>query len=218
MSKYIYLCKYLFLGKRMVNSQILVILNGVKSAVVALGRYARAVKPEVGFIEDYVHIVQNSELVASVLFFMNTLSISHPKLEKTTRDMQKVVGIACLRFLGNYAELLIAAQGRTPVAMLSDLYVPAQATVQVWLVFAHFTRDGLSATLRCVWQIFALMDEPIIHLSLLFVFATADPVPEDDPQAQRGSGGDLQARLRLPLPGHRDHRGGHHRHPGVEDL
>jgi hypothetical protein len=74
-----------------------------------------------------------------VLFFMNTLSISHPKLEKTTRDMQKVVGIACLRFLGNYAELLIAAQGRTPVALLSDLYVPAQATVQVgYSLLDHF--------------------------------------------------------------------------------
>jgi hypothetical protein len=212
MAKYIYLCKYLFLGKRMVNSQILVILNGVKSAVVALGRYARAVKTDVGFINDYIQIVQGSELIASVLFFMNTLSISHPKLEKTTRDMQKVVGIACLRFLGNYAELLIAAQGRTPVALLSDLYVPAQATVQVGHLVAHFRCHGFFGF---VDLLFSPNLRPLRHALVCFI---AGPVSQDDSQAQRGGRGDLRARLRLPLPGQRDHRGGHHRHPGVESI
>jgi hypothetical protein len=131
MSKYIYLCKYLFLGKRMLNSQILVILNGVKSAVVALGRYALAVKSDLGCVDAYISVVKSTELVASVLFFMNTLSISHPKLEKTARDMQKVVGIGCLKFLGMYTELLVSANGLTKTVVLSDLYVPAVATVEV---------------------------------------------------------------------------------------
>jgi hypothetical protein len=99
--------------------------------VVALGRYALAVKSDLGYVDAYISVVKSTELVASVLFFMNTLSISHPKLEKTTRDMQKVVGIGCLKFLGMYTELLVSANGRTKTVVLSDLYVPAVATVEV---------------------------------------------------------------------------------------
>ena len=133
LAKYIYLCKFLFLGKRMLNSQILVILNGVKSAVVALGRYALACKRDVTVVEQYVTVVRDTELIASVLFFMNTLSISHPKLERSTRAMQKVVGIGCLKFLGMYADLLVTTQPLSKAVVLADLYSPAQAVVTVSL-------------------------------------------------------------------------------------
>lgn len=135
MSKYIYLCKYLFLGKRMLNSQILVILNGVKSAAMALGRYAKSCKQEAPVIESYIKVVQETELISSMLFFMNTLSISHPKLEKATRDLQKVVGIGCLDYLNMYAELLLYAQGKTKAAVLADLYPPALAVTSVSACF-----------------------------------------------------------------------------------
>lgn len=141
MSKYVYLCKYLFLGKRMMNSQIMVILNGVKSAAMALGRYAKSCKQDATVIDSYIKVVQDTELITSMLFFMNTLSISHPKLEKTTRDLQKVVGIGCLDYLNMYAELLLYAQRKTKMAQLSDLYPPAVAITSVSifaLVFSMF--------------------------------------------------------------------------------
>ena len=131
MAKYLYLCKYLFLGKRMLNSQILVLLNGIKSASMALGRYARSCMADVSTMDSYITMVRSSELLATVLFFMNTLSISHPKLEKQTRELQIVVGIGCLDFLNMYAELMIYANGKSKVAALSDLYPPAAAVVHV---------------------------------------------------------------------------------------
>ena len=82
------------------------------------------------------------ELITSMLFFMNTLSISHPKLERQTRDLQKVVGIGCLDFLNMYAELLVFAhaQGKSKICALSDLYPPAVAVVTVSaLIYVNFS-------------------------------------------------------------------------------
>ena len=161
-AKYLYLCKYLFLGKRMLNSQILVLLNGIKSGVMALGRYAVACKQlcinsseassttpkgnpnafkshtapaapvyDTSLTDSYIQLMRNAECITTVLYFMNTLSIQHPKLEPNTRALQVVVGTGCIDFLNMYAEMVIFAHKKSPVAKLTDLYPPAQAVINV---------------------------------------------------------------------------------------
>ncbi|KAJ1435089.1 hypothetical protein B484DRAFT_446296 [Ochromonadaceae sp. CCMP2298] len=109
MSKYVYLLKYLFLGKTMQNAQIMVLLNGVSSAALALGRFADACKGEPALVGEYVRVARHTELLTTVLFFVNTLSVQHPKLGPETHELQKAVGVGCLDFLNMYAGMVLTA-------------------------------------------------------------------------------------------------------------
>jgi hypothetical protein len=128
LSKFIFLCKYLFLGKTMLKSQIFIVLNGVKSAALAMGRYAVAVKDDLKVADEYVKVAIKTELLASVLFFMNTLSIVHPHLDEETTDLQKSVGMGCLDFLSMYASMVTCIDGKSTISS-SRLLFPAGAAV-----------------------------------------------------------------------------------------
>lgn len=163
-AKYLYLCKYLFLGKRMLNSQILILLNGIKSGVMALGRYAKAcmvhcansstsdsasngirggankrhtANPSAtttyntSMTDSYIALMRATECINTVLYFLNTLSIQHPKLEHATRLLQVVVGIGCVDFLNMYAEMVLFVNKKSTVAKLQDLHEPAKVVVNV---------------------------------------------------------------------------------------
>ena len=131
MSRFIYLCKYLFLGKAMHNSQIMIVLNGVQASLVGIGRFAVACRDSVHHVDQLVQVLRKTEFVASALFFMKTLSVSHPKLNASTKELQQRVGCATLDFFNMYGEILLAMQGRSQVASMRDLYEPGRAVVDV---------------------------------------------------------------------------------------
>jgi hypothetical protein len=137
-ARFTYLCKYLFLGRAMADAQIMVLLNGVLSASVFMSRLcgiceASATSSEMDGERANTLIlnIRSCELIASVLFFLNTLSILHPKLDFATHELQKKVGISCLSFFNQYAQLLISLEGRSRVSSLEDLYVPGTTVINV---------------------------------------------------------------------------------------
>jgi len=148
LSKFIFLCKYLFLGKTMLKSQIFVVLNGVKSAALALGRYAVAVKDDLKVADEYVVVAIKTELLASILFFMNTLSIVHPHLDEETTDLQKAVGIGCLDFLSMYASMVTCIDGKSTISSSRQLFPAGTAVVNVrqmmiFLLFSQYERINI---------------------------------------------------------------------------
>jgi hypothetical protein len=171
LAKYIYLLKYLFLGKTMENAQIMVLLYGARSASLALGRFAEACKGKPKLVGEYVKVARKTELLATVLFFMNTLSIQHPKLEAETHELQKAVGVGCLDFLNMYADTIVhtaeAKQRRASLAgapsafsryriaevsdtvVVADLYPAGLAVVNVSP--CALCRSLLPRCLRSAW-------------------------------------------------------------------
>mmetsp|Transcript_21334 Transcript_21334/g.29551 ORF Transcript_21334/g.29551 Transcript_21334/m.29551 type:complete len:1492 (-) Transcript_21334:71-4546(-) len=175
MGKYLFLCKYLFLGKPMSDSQILVLLNGVSSCGLALGRLAEACTPissdssnssshspvkftnhlpvsmkhkstetsrvntadtnfekaESSMSESYIQASRKTELTASILFFVNTLSVSHPKLKESTRQLQKTVGVNCLLFLSKYAHMMLADDSESNESKVKDLFNAGTAVINL---------------------------------------------------------------------------------------
>lgn len=131
LSKYIYLCKYLFLGKTMCLTQILIVLNGVKSAAIAFGRFSISIQSHLPSAEEYVQVVRSTELLNSIIFFVNTLSVTHPKLEDETLELQKVVGIGCLDFMNMYATLVISIEGKSKISTIRDLFPLGVVVVNV---------------------------------------------------------------------------------------
>eukprot|EP01034_Spumella_vulgaris_P029563 gene29563-36632_t len=137
-ARFTYLCKYLFLGRAMADAQIMVLLNGVLSASVVMSRLcgiceASSTSSEGDAERANVLIVniRSCELIASILFFLNTLSVLHPKLDHATHELQKKVGITCLSFFNQYAQLLISLEGKSRVSSLEDLYVPGTTVINL---------------------------------------------------------------------------------------
>lgn len=106
LAKFLYLCKYLFLGKPMNIPQVMVLLHGVKAAFLTLGRLALAVKDQRVNAEIFCQGVQSSDLVSTSLFFLNTLSTFHEKTDPEIVRLQKIVGISSLAFFSKFATLL----------------------------------------------------------------------------------------------------------------
>lgn len=217
LSKYMFLCKYLFLDsqKPMLDSQIMVIFNGIISATIALGRFAKAgaeeyvtrrklggdantstsednatstnedgntatsgggvksnnnavkttTKNDGGntkksaeavkhanrnhrivrlysdvddqevsvewLMSTFIATANETELVDTALFFMNTLSVNHPKLQESTTDLQKQVGLGCLRFFNGYLQLALTYQKKYPISNIKEFYEPAKTVIQV---------------------------------------------------------------------------------------
>ena len=138
--KYLYLCKYLFLGKPMLDAQIMVIFNGIISGAKALQRFSIScsVSKDINDADSFVLTERKTELITSAIFFVNTLSTSHPKLDKSLKDLQVQVGVNCLAFLGAYAEMLMKINGKSKVCNLSDMYQAAICVVNVRIILLTY--------------------------------------------------------------------------------
>lgn len=90
---------------------------------------------DIAMAESYIHASSSTQLTASILFFVNTLSVSHPKLQEGTRRLQKTVGINCLRFLSTYAHMLLSVGGKVHESTVDDLYNAGTACINVITIY-----------------------------------------------------------------------------------
>ena len=120
----------------MADTQIMVIFNGIISAAKALQNFAAACSQskEMSDADSFIQTERKTELITTCIFFVNTLSTSHPKLDPNTKELQVNVGVSCLGFLSAYAKMLISINGKSRVSNLSDMYQAATCVIDVWII------------------------------------------------------------------------------------
>lgn len=106
LAKFLYLVKYLFLGKSMHTAQVMVLLNGVKASFVTLGRLCAAIEENKNSVNRMATWVLKTDLIATTLFFLNTLSTFDEKTDPEIIRLQKIVGISSLAFFHKLAHML----------------------------------------------------------------------------------------------------------------
>ncbi len=150
LSKFLYLCKYLFLGKPMLNRQVLIVLNGVKAAQLALARISQGIIGHLDMAERFFEVAKETELLNTVFYFFNTLNDFNHNLEASTLLIQKKVGLSSLEFftqsallmnsLNDDSKSLVASQSLNHShqqdhhgtrTQLHEFFEPAKSTVKV---------------------------------------------------------------------------------------
>jgi len=102
--------------------------NGPRTNTTAGSNFDKA---DFSMAESYIQASRKTELTASILFFVNTLSVSHPKLKESTRQLQKTVGVNCLLFLSKYAHMMLAVDDEESESKIKDLYNAGTAVINV---------------------------------------------------------------------------------------
>lgn len=134
LGKFLFLAKYLFMGKPMLDSVIVLLLSGVKSITAALGQLAIACRSSHSMAVEYIDVVHNCDLISSGLFFLETLTVAHEKVDASTKELQKLVGLACLDYFSGYASMIIDTLG--PQAReAEDLHTMGKAVINVSVFF-----------------------------------------------------------------------------------
>eukprot|EP00981_Chlorochromonas_danica_P002856 scaffold564_cov172-Ochromonas_danica.AAC.1 len=131
--KFIYLNKFLFLGKDMDAMTVRVLLNGIKSSFIALGRLCIAIKETIIPAEEYIDTIKKHDFLSNAIFFLDTLSVFNHTIPFNVLQLQKEVGIVCLEYFAKYANMLnyLQYQLHSPIAKISDLYDIAKLVVRL---------------------------------------------------------------------------------------
>lgn len=143
LSRFIFLHKFIFQGAPLDALRVNVLLQGVKSAFIALGRMVLAIQESDSAVEECLQTVQQEELLANAVFFLDTLAVFHPDLPFALLQVQKQVGIVVCEFFAKLATAVsLQAQrrgqgkgggrgGSRTVARMEDLYAVGKIAVQV---------------------------------------------------------------------------------------
>lgn len=131
--KFIYLNKFIFLGKEMPAMQIRILLSGIKSAFIALGRLCIAIKESFAPAEEYIHVLKSNDFLINAIFFLDTLSVFNHHIPFNVLQLQKEVGIVVLEYFNKYAQMLnfMQYEKMSQHAKMEDLYDVSKLVVQV---------------------------------------------------------------------------------------
>ncbi|RYH22297.1 hypothetical protein EON65_19415 [archaeon] len=141
MMKFIYLNKYLFLGKEMPGINVIMLLNGIKGTFVGLGRICVAICTAdcTHMVEEYVSLIKQHEFLSNAMFFLDTLTVFNPTIPLEILQLQKEVGICAVEYFNKYACTLNFLQydlKREDVGSIEDLYEIAKMCVQVSMQYS----------------------------------------------------------------------------------
>ncbi len=134
----------------MLNRQVLIVLNGVKAAQLALARIAQGIIGHIDMAERFFEVAKETELLNTVFYFFNTLNDFNHNLEASTLLIQKKVGLSSLEFftqstllmnsLDDDSKSLVGSQSlnnsdqqdhQCTRTQLHEFFEPAKSTVKV---------------------------------------------------------------------------------------
>jgi hypothetical protein len=155
--KFLFLSKCLFLGtKKMINRQIILLFHGIKSAILSLSEFISCLLYDEDTITSFLSVIKETSLIdQSILFFLNTLSdygitkllqdeknlTTDPEKASQlyyTLQLQKEIGICCLKFLTNYGKLVNVWSNKGKFIGIADLLQPGIRVVNVSRVLFDF--------------------------------------------------------------------------------
>jgi hypothetical protein len=132
--KFLFLVKYIFLNKKLVNRQLVLFFQGIKASILILSEFIPIILKDFHDLQSYLTVIKETQLIEqSIFFYLNTLQeyeIQKVIFDKTaggtelqnphfsaeeemetnklfyTLQLQKEVGICCIRYLTKYGKLI----------------------------------------------------------------------------------------------------------------
>lgn len=142
LSHCMYVGKYLFFGAPMSDSKIMVVLNTITAAANTLCNLSLACIGRHENARELIECFNEADVTGCAVYFINTLSTTHPSLDKGTRAVQVSVGLAVVRLIDGYAQLLLSFGGEESEKLLLELSPAGEAVSYVSIPIKRISQSA----------------------------------------------------------------------------
>lgn len=127
----VFVSRFLFLGAPLSEPKMVLVLNGVAAASLALYNICMSSIGHKDEMEAVVTVFLQSDLASASVFFINTLCTTHPTLDMKMKALQTSVGTSVVKLFDGFARLLLSWNGPKRNELLLQLSAAGEAATRV---------------------------------------------------------------------------------------